>query len=824
MPGNLINIKVGGEVDPNLGRSAKAGSDALNGLGRAAAGAVGPLNALGSAAEHTFDEVAAGAAAMDRISAEIDQMAAAAIRANQTFEGMGASAAKAITPISTLEDRLEQLQSQIGRTGTVQGAAFLGVQFDIVNRNLEETRALINQATASAVGLSRAFNTIASSSSSLNRLSPAIKPVLTDLKVLPPAANAAAASLEKLRRSGGQASTTLTDFSRIIQDSPYGFVAIGNNITQVTDSFGNLVRSAGGVGPAFKQLFSSATGFGGIGLAISVVTSAITFASVGLSAWTRGFQQNEKAAEEARKATEEFVKSLKSAGELAGRAAGGVEGQITQVKALASAVLNTNLAYTERTAALRELSQINKNYFGELTLETAQTGKLTAAVNEYTQALVNQAVVKGFESEIGRISTELFTQEKAFKKAETAYKQLKTELDKVPEGKAREGMIGLVLETEAAEKAFLEQRDAIEKARSSLADIKGAMKAAVIEGLKFTDLTKARTEATDKEDKALKLLRKELEAYQTQLAKLTKLREGGVLPTFRENDAFELQRKIADTLKKIDDRELLLKIRAVPEIDPEISEIELEKDLGTLSTRLGSKLELKPVFRIRPTFETNQFSPAAVFGTDGIPTSSFDKMIAAAVKGAALLRQQLKVKYAESIRGALLDGAVEGFAGLGDAFGQAIGNIFGGESVGSALAAAGESILKIIGGVLQDIGKQIIVASTLVQALKKALATLFANPTAALGVGIGLVALGGILKSIKFNVPKFADGVSNFGGGFAMVGERGPEIVRLPGGSDVIPNEALGGMAVALVPSIRFSGASFQIMLEQVDRQRRRMG
>lgn len=44
--------------------------------------------------------------------------------------------------------------------------------------------------------------------------------------------------------------------------------------------------------------------------------------------------------------------------------------------------------------------------------------------------------------------------------------------------------------------------------------------------------------------------------------------------------------------------------------------------------------------------------------------------------------------------------------------------------------------------------------------------------------------------------PGFANGVRNFGGGMAMVGERGPEMVRLPRGSDVIPNHALGGVTV----------------------------
>lgn len=42
-----------------------------------------------------------------------------------------------------------------------------------------------------------------------------------------------------------------------------------------------------------------------------------------------------------------------------------------------------------------------------------------------------------------------------------------------------------------------------------------------------------------------------------------------------------------------------------------------------------------------------------------------------------------------------------------------------------------------------------------------------------------------------FTIPAFARGVQNFRGGVALVGERGPEIVNLPRGSDVIPNHRL---------------------------------
>lgn len=49
-------------------------------------------------------------------------------------------------------------------------------------------------------------------------------------------------------------------------------------------------------------------------------------------------------------------------------------------------------------------------------------------------------------------------------------------------------------------------------------------------------------------------------------------------------------------------------------------------------------------------------------------------------------------------------------------------------------------------------------------------------------------------------VPGFAGGVQNFSGGWAMVGEKGPEMVRLPRGSSVIPNAQAfgGGMKIAI--------------------------
>jgi tape measure domain-containing protein len=66
-------------------------------------------------------------------------------------------------------------------------------------------------------------------------------------------------------------------------------------------------------------------------------------------------------------------------------------------------------------------------------------------------------------------------------------------------------------------------------------------------------------------------------------------------------------------------------------------------------------------------------------------------------------------------------------------------------------------------------------------------------------IGSAIDSIGGTARELvaplarALNIPGFANGVTNFGGGLAVVGERGPELVNLPRGSDVIPSVATSG-------------------------------
>jgi hypothetical protein len=101
----------------------------------------------------------------------------------------------------------------------------------------------------------------------------------------------------------------------------------------------------------------------------------------------------------------------------------------------------------------------------------------------------------------------------------------------------------------------------------------------------------------------------------------------------------------------------------------------------------------------------------------------------------------------------------------------------------------GRSIIKGLGDALVGIG------SALFNAIKAGLEWALDQ-----GIQVGPVKLGIGHATIStplgnFSIPGLATGVSNFDGGLAIVGEKGPELAYLPKGTDVIPNDQIGSAA-----------------------------
>jgi hypothetical protein len=132
-----------------------------------------------------------------------------------------------------------------------------------------------------------------------------------DASGLESATTKASKSLGNLKNSSGSAMIALTNLGRVAQDAPFGFIGIANNLNPLLESFQRLKQETGSSKAALQALGSSLIGGGGLGLALSAVTAAISFVSIGFSSWTRGMQsakeQADKTAESISKARDQVA-------------------------------------------------------------------------------------------------------------------------------------------------------------------------------------------------------------------------------------------------------------------------------------------------------------------------------------------------------------------------------------------------------------------------------------------------------------------------------------------------------------------------------------
>ena len=114
--------------------------------------------------------------------------------------------------------------------------------------------------------LARTQNTVKQLSDSLNKLG------VESQQVAP--------KLEQVGNSSKSARTALTSLSLTIQDLPFGFLGVQNNLPGVIQGFGNLTATTNGkVLPALKEIGKSLLGPAGVFLGFSAVTSIITVAT-----------------------------------------------------------------------------------------------------------------------------------------------------------------------------------------------------------------------------------------------------------------------------------------------------------------------------------------------------------------------------------------------------------------------------------------------------------------------------------------------------------------------------------------------------------------
>jgi hypothetical protein len=218
-----------------------------------------------------------------------------------------------------------------------------------------------------------------------------VKKSLTELKTV---AKDTGSSVSVMAPKIANGSNALMQFSRIAQDAPFGIMGIGNNITATTEAFGHLRTSTGSTSGALKAMAGSIMGTGGILLAVSLVTTGLTYMS------QNGITVGD-VFEKLSGRFDETAKSLKKINEEAAKSSGS---EIAGMKALTEVAKDNTLSMEKRLIAVKKLQDEYPAYFGNLTKEQILNGNVKTAVDEVSKALIARARATAIAGKLGEIA------------------------------------------------------------------------------------------------------------------------------------------------------------------------------------------------------------------------------------------------------------------------------------------------------------------------------------------------------------------------------------------------------------------------------------
>jgi len=224
--------------------------------------------------------------------------------------------------------------------------------------------------------------------------------------------------------------------NQVVRDLPFGFIAISNNIPVLTDQLQELFRvNNNKLIPTLKSFGQSLVGAAGIGLAISAVTSIVTYAikeygSLGnaVRALFGEYTELDAKLKKATEAFEKFNKEARTASEVVASARAESGGDIQFYQTLAATVLDVNSSFAQQNSALKILQKSNKEFFGDINTVAEAQQKLNQRIFEFTKVAQSEASVNALKKEITGTDQLIFQNEELLRQQ----KERIAELEKLP--------------------------------------------------------------------------------------------------------------------------------------------------------------------------------------------------------------------------------------------------------------------------------------------------------------------------------------------------------------------------------------------------------
>lgn len=632
---------------------------------------------FGDQAAKAFDELAASAAALSKIEAAINQAAAAATGAGTRFDTMG---------------------------GRLPLQDFNKFSASVTKLKTDISSGLLPQIT---------------------RMPSALTPIT-------PAVDNAANALNKLRPGANQAGQALINVGRVAQDLPYGFIGIANNLNPLLESFQRLKTETGSSKAALKALGSSLIGAGGLGLALSVVSSA--FLIFGNS--SRG----------AKKELEGFDKAVEDSNKKAGE-------EIARVQVLNAVIADTTRSQLERSNAAKELSGILKDLNINMSKEVILNGQVAEATKKATEAILSRAKARAIENRIGELSGEQLQRD--LKRKDATDKLAKATANLTTQQQIQKQVIGgSTLGAGGNTVGATQKVIALQKEVSNLdKETAKANKeiAFLLNQVQDNDLKIDKGGGGD--DKIVDVLKQ-------RIAALKEIQSLAGLDAKQQVELVQLEIKLINRdgpKLGFSPAEIKQQADAILEKQFPVKLFEYET---VVNTRVN-KLEISKIQTPKPLSEGQVQDIAKATGLDTIeipaPKLTFTNLDQAAKDALSDLNKAFE-GIAQNIQ-------VEAFATIGEAIGTALT----GGNVGDVFL----NFFSFLADGLKQLGKALIAYGVALLGFKIAVKSL--NPAVALIAGVAAVAAG---AAVKASLPKFAEGGIVTGPVVGQIGEmHKPEVI-----------------------------------------------
>lgn len=162
------------------------------------------------------------------------------------------------------------------------------------------------------------------------------------------------------------ATLALNNVNRVIQDAPYGFIGIANNIDPLLASYQKLKLETGSTSGAFKALAGTLSGPMGVLFGVSALVALLQVLP-GMLQKTIGV-------------TQQLAREMAQAGVSA-------RSQQIQIEALSGSLNNNKYSMEQRKSLLKEIQKINPEYLKNIDLEKVSFSELSIKISNANQAL-----------------------------------------------------------------------------------------------------------------------------------------------------------------------------------------------------------------------------------------------------------------------------------------------------------------------------------------------------------------------------------------------------------------------------------------------------